>query len=200
MTPSISSILLLSKYFCFLDDLYPFIPPDSTEVSNLSARLKNWKMSLAQIGPLLGVISKVTAGIGPQGWSSPHDSDTCFTPCYINPAANGLNWGIGSTGLPGGSWVTERVALVSDCVLYESFVACRHPREPCSSSKSWAEWGWDWGAETNLLYGPGGCILMWFSFSEEVLRLSQRTRSMIKAETPAMTLSEMWRVFIIACF
>ncbi len=32
---------------------------------------------------------------------------------------------------------------------------------------------------------------MGFAFSEEVLGLSQRTRSMLKAQTPVMTLSEM---------
>lgn len=114
--------------------------PISLYPTRLYWRLKNWKMSLALIGPLLGVISKVIVGIGPRGWSSPHDSDSCFTPCSINPAANGLNQGNDSTGLPGGSWGTERLALVSDCVLYESSVACRHPRGSCSSSKSWAEW------------------------------------------------------------
>lgn len=151
MTPSFSFIHLLWKYFCFLGALYSFIPSVYTEVSNLSARMRNWEMSLALIDPLLGVISKVTECIGPPGWSAPHDSDSFFIPCSINPAANGLNPGKDSTGRPGGSWETEEAALVSNYAVYESSVACRHPREPYSSSSSWPKWGRDWDTETNLL-------------------------------------------------
>lgn len=151
VTPSFSFILLLWKYFCFLGALYSFIQSISTEVSNLSGRMRNCKMSLALIDPLLGVISKVTGGIGSPGWSAPHDSNSCFILCSINPAANGLNPGKDSTGRPGGSWGMEWAALMSHYAVYESSMACRHPREPCPSSNSWPEWGWDWGAETNLL-------------------------------------------------